>query len=64
MNRTIILGWNVINICLLVVLLVSQLRDGRDHWLEALHGVTRPAAIAYTIWALFAILATPLLFPG
>ncbi len=64
MNRTVIIGWNVINIALLVVLLVGLLRAGRERWLEALHAVTGPAAIAYTAWALFALLATPLLFPG
>ncbi len=64
MNRTVILGWNVINICLLVVLVVGLERGGRERWLEALHGVTKPAAIAYTAWALFALLVTPLLFPG
>ncbi len=64
MNRTVILGWNVINISLLVVLIVGLVKGGRARWLETLHAITQPAAIAYTIWALFALLITPLIFRG
>lgn len=64
MNRTVIIGWNVINIGLLIALVVGMLTAGRERWLEALHAVTRPAAIAYTAWALFALLVTPLIFQG
>ncbi len=64
MNRIVIVGWNVINISLLVALTVGLVKGGRERWLDALHGVTKPAAIAYTAWALFALLITPLIFPG
>src|SRR6185437_14879684 len=36
MNRTTIIGWNVINIALLIALLVGQIRARRDNWTVAI----------------------------
>jgi hypothetical protein len=62
MNRLTIIGWNVINIAVLILLLVQQSLAGRTRWIEALHGTFRWAAISYLVWALFVLVASPLIF--
>jgi hypothetical protein len=61
-NRMTVIGWNTINVVILVLLVLRQARAGRERWLEALHSVFGSAAYAYVGWALFVILAIPLLF--
>lgn len=62
LNRLTIIGWNVINIGILVGLLARQVRaDGRT-WataMQAAYGVGMPL---YVAWALFVVLAMPWLF--
>jgi hypothetical protein len=65
MNRLAIIGWNTINIGILVVLLYKQLRLGRAGWagwVDALHATFRLGTVVYLIWAAFLILALPWLF--
>lgn len=62
MNRLMTLGWNTINISVLVVIVVTQLRKGFEGWAARLHKVFSKAAIAYVVWDLFLIIAIPLLF--
>ncbi|HEY1387923.1 MAG TPA: hypothetical protein VGF38_05205 [Ktedonobacterales bacterium] len=62
MNRTTIIGWNVINIALLLALLVRQIRASRDTWTVAIQSVFAWGAIAYVIWAAVVGLALPWLF--
>jgi hypothetical protein len=62
MNRTTIIGWNLINIALLIALLVGQMRASRERWAEAIRAVFAWDAIAYVVWAAVVALALPWLF--
>jgi len=61
-NRLAILGWNSINIAILVLLVVRQFKAGRQAWVESLRSVFGLAANAYVVWTVFLIVAVPLLF--
>ncbi|HEU4784784.1 MAG TPA: hypothetical protein VFS83_15705, partial [Ktedonobacterales bacterium] len=62
MNRTTIIGWNIINIALLIALLVGQIRASRENWAVAIQAVFAWGAIAYVVWAAVVGLALPWLF--
>ena len=62
-NRLTIIGWNVINLAILVHLLYRQWRAHQDGWLPAIYHSARLGMIGYTVWALFLLLAIPWLFP-
>jgi hypothetical protein len=62
MNRLTIIGWNVINIAILILLLIRQALSGRANWIASLHDTFRWAAILYLGWALFVLIASPLIF--
>jgi hypothetical protein len=62
LNRTTIIGWNVINIVILVALLVSQFRKGSTVWHERLQNIFSKAATAYLVWSLLLIVFLPLIF--
>ena len=62
MNRLTIIGWNVINIAILILLLIRQALGGRANWIASLHDTFRWAAILYLGWALFVLVASPLIF--
>ncbi len=61
-NRLTILGWNALNIALLVVMIYRQLRRGASAWVESLHFTFSLGAVGYTAWAIFVVVATPWLF--
>jgi hypothetical protein len=61
-NRLTIIGWNVINIGILLWLLFVQFRARPDNWTGALQGVFSRATNAYLIWAMFLLLGVPLMF--
>lgn len=61
-NRLTIIGWNVINIGILLWLLYRQARAGRENWVGALQTVFGRATNAYLVWGLFLLAAVPLLF--
>ena len=61
-NRLTVIGWNSINIGILLQLLITQLRRGREGWIEGLHAVFSQATNAYLAWGLFLVIALPLLF--
>ncbi|MFC2026220.1 hypothetical protein ACFLUC_03395 [Chloroflexota bacterium] len=61
-NRLTIIGWNSINIALLVLLIYKQFKYGREKWIGSLHSVFSLASSAYLIWGLFIILVIPWLF--
>lgn len=63
-NRLTVIGWNTINIGLLITLLYRQLRDDRRAWIDSLQRVVSMALVIYGGWALFLVLALPLLFWG
>ncbi len=61
LNRLTVIGWNSINIGILVTLIVMQLRTDLDGWIETLHAVFSWAAVAYLAWSIFLLAAAPIL---
>ena len=61
-NRLTVIGWNGINIGILLAVLVTQVRKGREGWIETLHTVFSRATNAYAVWGLFVVIAMPILF--
>jgi len=62
LNRTAIIGWNVINIVILITLVVTQLRKNLLGWHERLQNVFSKATTAYLVWSLLLIVLLPLIF--
>jgi uncharacterized membrane protein len=62
LNRTTIIGWNVINIAILAVMIYTQFAKGIAGWHERLQNVFSKATTAYLVWSIFLILALPLIF--
>mgnify|MGYP006921585624 CR=1 FL=1 len=62
MNRLTIIGWNTINIGILLWLVYTQFKNGRNQWLDSLQSVFSRATNAYMVWGVFLIIAVPLLF--
>lgn len=63
-NRLTVIGWNTINIGLLIALLYRQWREGRPQWIPSLQHVASIALVIYGGWELFLVLAIPLLSWG
>lgn len=61
-NRFTFIGWNVINIGLMVVLLFFQTRAKEGTWLHELHRAFSAGTVAYAAWTAVVILALPWLF--
>ena len=61
-NRLAFIGWNVINIALLFILMLFQVRAKAAHWLDQLHRAYSVGAVAYAAWTVVVILALPWLF--
>jgi hypothetical protein len=62
LNRTTIIGWNLINIIILVALTVAQLRKSASAWHERLQNVFSRATTAYLVWSVLLIVLLPLIF--
>lgn len=62
LNRLTMLGWNLINIILLILLIVRQRGGGLPAWNERIKGVFSVGAYAYAAWSLLVVLAVPLIF--
>ena len=61
-NRLTIIGWNSINIGILVWLIFRQFRDGRERWATSLQSVFSLATNAYLVWVVFLLIVAPLVF--
>jgi hypothetical protein len=61
-NRLTMLGWNIINIGLLVLLLFRQFARGEQPWNERIKGVFSVGAYLYVGWSLFVTLVMPVIF--
>jgi hypothetical protein len=61
-NRTSVIGWNIINIVILFALAFTQLRRGFDGWHIRLQVVFSKATTAYLVWSILLILGLPLIF--
>jgi uncharacterized membrane protein len=62
LNRTTIIGWNMINIIILSALIFSQSGKNITAWHERLQRVFSKATTAYLIWSIILIVFLPLLF--
>ncbi len=61
-NRLAFIGWNVINIGLLIAVLILQVRAKKERWLPALYHAYSMGTVAYALWTLIVILVLPWLF--
>lgn len=61
-NRLAFIGWNVINVALLLLLLMIQIRTSADAWLQGLYRAYSVGTVAYAAWIVVTILALPWLF--
>jgi hypothetical protein len=61
-NRLTVLGWNIINIGLLILMLVRQLKTSSEQWLQALHRTVSDGIIIYSVWISVLLITIPLVF--
>jgi hypothetical protein len=61
-NRLAILGWNAINISILLALIYVQFKGRPEQWIYSLKSVFSLGTNAYLVWGLFLVLVLPLLF--
>jgi hypothetical protein len=62
MNRLTVIGWNVLNIALLVVVLARQARADAGSWVRSLHAALGVGTVLYVVWGAALMLALPWLF--
>ncbi len=58
-NRVTVIGWNVANLVTLLLLLLRQLRAGREDWVRALHTAFGHGLALYALWSAFVLVALP-----
>jgi hypothetical protein len=58
-NRVTVIGWNVVNLITLLLLLLRQLRAGREGWVRALHTAFGHGLALYALWSAFVLVALP-----
>lgn len=61
-NRIAFIGWNLINIGILMLLLIRQFQSGPDRWSEKLRRTFATAMLPYAIWTVAVLAVTPWLF--
>lgn len=61
-NRLTVIGWNLVNMGVLVHLLVLQWRAAPAHWISRLHTSFGLGMNAYAVWGLLLVLLLPWLF--
>ncbi|MCE5258644.1 MAG: hypothetical protein LLG44_06210 [Chloroflexi bacterium] len=61
-NRLTVIGWNIVNISLLVVMFIRLLRSKQDDWIGAVSRTIHSGLVTYSAWTAFLIIALPLLF--
>jgi hypothetical protein len=61
-NRLTIIGWNAINISILLGLVYKQFKGSPEQWITSLKSVFSLGTNAYLVWGLFLVLVLPLLF--
>ncbi len=61
-NRLTMIGWNMINIVLLVMMLVRLWRRSPQPWNERIKAVFGRGAVAYVSWTLCVIVVMPFIF--
>jgi hypothetical protein len=58
-NRLTVIGWNVVNLVALLLLLLRQLRAGREGWVRALHAAFGEGLALYALWTAFVLVVLP-----
>ncbi len=61
-NRLTIIGWNLLNIGLLLLLLIRQARSTLQTWLPAMYLTFAQGAKMYLVWTVVVLLVIPWLF--
>jgi hypothetical protein len=61
-NRLTLIGWNTINIALLVLILIRLLRTSLQPWNERIKAVFGLGAVCYVSWGLIVIVVMPFIF--
>jgi hypothetical protein len=61
-NRLTMIGWNLINIALLVIIITRLLMDRPQPWNQRIKAVYSLGAVAYVGWTLFVIVVMPFIF--
>jgi hypothetical protein len=61
-NRLTIIGWNSINITILLLVIFRQLRYKGENWASHMKAVFSQGMVGYVVWDIFLIVAIPLLF--
>jgi uncharacterized protein YjbI with pentapeptide repeats len=62
MNRMAVMGWNTINIGILLLLIYRVLRSGQDGWVDSAQSAFGTGMYAYIFWTIFVILSVPFIF--
>ncbi len=60
-NRLAVIGWNMVNICLLILLIYKYFKDGSENWVTSLQAIFALATGVYMVWALMLVVLLPLL---
>ncbi len=61
-NRLTMIGWNIINIALLVMMIARLILNHPQPWNKGIKAVYSLGAVAYVGWTLFVIVVMPFLF--
>jgi len=61
-NRLAFIGWNVVNIGMLVLLLLFQARAKEGRWTDGLYRAYSAGMVAYAVWTVVMVVAIPWLF--
>jgi len=61
-NRFTVIGWNLVNIVLLLLLLFKQWQAQPGEWLMALRKTISLGTTLYLVWGALVVVAIPLLF--
>lgn len=61
-NRLAFIGWNFLNVILLILLLYYQFQAGANDWLQQLYRAYSAGTVLYALWTFVVILAIPWLF--
>lgn len=61
-NRLTIIGWNVINIVILIAAIVRILRGKREAWVANIKPIFSRGVVAYMVWGIFVLVIIPLAF--
>lgn len=61
-NRLAIIGWNVVNLSVLITLVWKQVKAPPKLWVTALHQTFARSMICWAVWAICLILLLPVIF--